>query len=450
MNQLTAHLNFFDLFAPVQSAYLRHHSPETALLRVVNDMGMVVDAGDAALLSLLDKSAAFDTIDHSTLLNRLSVRYGVTGVALSWFSSYLSGRCQSVSLRGVSSTPKPLRYGVPQGSVLGPILYILYTSPVCDIANQHSVPVHFYANDTQHMVRFALNSDGSPQKVAFSALSRYIAETKEWMTTNKLKLNEAKTECLLVFSDSSRVKPISMPLMVGSSPVLPSIFVHYLGAGLDSQLSLEAQIFVTRKKALFHFSRISRLKRFLSKPALAQLLHAFVLSTLDCNNSLLVGCPESKLCVFQKVQIWAARLATGCNRRDHITPYLKSLHWLPVRQRIDSKISLLMFNCLNRTAPSHLTSLVTRYEPPSSLRRLSSRPELVVPRIKSKKYGSTSFSYAGPAIWNSLHFSVRSSTTLAQFRSSLKTHLCRVCFRKLKFICFFFPKSLPCLCPYYL
>jgi hypothetical protein len=205
VKQLTAHLNFFNFFAPVQSGYNRHHSPETALLRVVNDMRMAVDAGDAALLSLLDQSAAFDTINHSTLLNRLSVRYGVTGVALSWFSSYLSDRCQSVSLRGVSSTPKPLRYGVPQRSVLGPVLYILYTAPVCDIANQHNVQVHFYADDTQHMVRFVLNSDGSPQKVAFDRLSRCIAETKEWMTTNKLKLNEAKTDCLLVFSDSSRV-----------------------------------------------------------------------------------------------------------------------------------------------------------------------------------------------------------------------------------------------------
>ena len=123
------------------------------------------------------------------------------------------------------------------------------------------------------------------------------------MTTNKLKLNEAKTDCLLVYSDSARVKPICMPLMVGSSPVLPSTLVHYLGAGLDSQLSMEAQILATRKKALFHLSRISRMKRFLSKTALAQLLHAFVLSTLDCNNSLLVGCPESKLCVFKRFKI---------------------------------------------------------------------------------------------------------------------------------------------------
>jgi len=169
---------------------------------------------------------------------------------------------------------------------------------------------------------------------------------------------------------------------------------------------MEAQIFATRKKALFHLSRISRMKRFLSKPALAQLLHAFVLSTLDCNNSLLVGCPESKQCVLQKVQNWATRLLTGCNRRDHITPYLKPLHWLPVRKRIDFKILLLTFNCLNGSAPSYLTSLVSRYDPPSSLRRLSSRPELVVQRIKSKKYGSTSFSYAGLAIWNSLPFSV--------------------------------------------
>ncbi len=133
-------------------------------------------------------------------------------------------------------------------------------------------------------------------------------------------------------------------------------------------------------------------------------------------------CPDDQsnycpLCVLQKIQNWAARLATGFNRRDHITSYLKSLHWLPVRQRIDFKISLLMFHCLNGTAPIYLTPLVTRYEPASSLRRLSFRPEFVVPRIKSKKYGSTSFSCAGQAIWNSLPFSVRSSTTLAQFRS---------------------------------
>ncbi len=134
---------------------------------------------------------------------------------------------------------------------------------------------------------------------------------------------------------------------------------------------MEAKIFATWKKALFHLSRISRMKRFLSKPALAQLLHAFVLSTPDCNNSLLVGCPESKLRVLQKVQNWAARFATGCNRRDHITPYLKSLYWLPVFQRIDFKITLLMLNCLNETTRSYLTSLVTRYEPPSSFRRLS-------------------------------------------------------------------------------
>ncbi len=254
-----------------------------------------------------------------------------------------------------------------------------------------------------------------------------------------------------LFSDSSRVKPISMPLMVGSSPVLPSTLVHYLGTGLDSQLSMEAQNLATRKKALFHLSRISRMKKFLSKPALAQLLHAFVLSTLDCNNSLLVACPKSKLCVLQKVQNWAARLVTDCNRRDHITPYLKSLHWLPVRQRIDFKISLLMINCLNGTAPSYLTPLVTRYDPPTSLRRLSSRPELVVPRVNSKKYCSTSFLYAGPAIWNS---------SIALFREIfynvgtvpllLENPSLSCCFRKLKFICFLFPMLLPCLFPYYL
>ncbi len=146
----------------------------------------------------------------------------------------------------------------------------------------------------------------------------------------------------------------------------------------------------------------------------------------------------------------------GCSTRDWLQqtrPHhtvSQSLHWLPVRQSIDFKISLLIFNCLNGTAPSYLTSLFTRYEPPSSFRHLSFRPELVLPRIKSKKYGSTSFSYAGPAIWNSLPifreicFNV-STVPLLPESSSLSC-----CFGKLKFICFLFPKSLPCLFPYYL
>ena len=121
-HQLVEHLDLWRLLPDLQSAYRAHHSTETAVLRVLSD---ILDALDFAVLTLLDLSAAFDTVDHTTLLRRLQTTYGITGTALVWFASYLHERKLSVWYRGSSSTPSSLLCGVPQGSVLGPILFLL-------------------------------------------------------------------------------------------------------------------------------------------------------------------------------------------------------------------------------------------------------------------------------------------------------------------------------------
>ena len=135
--QLSKHLSACNLYVPVQSAYRPNHSTETALLKVVNDLLLAVDSGDAAVLALLDQSAAFDTIDHTILLIRLRCCFGLSGAAFSWFKSYLSGRRQSVSISGINSIAVSLLFGVPQGSVLGPVLFTLYNSPIHSITKKH-------------------------------------------------------------------------------------------------------------------------------------------------------------------------------------------------------------------------------------------------------------------------------------------------------------------------
>jgi hypothetical protein len=151
--QLVSHLESQCLFVSAQSAYRAAHSTETALLKVLNDILSSFDNGNSVILALLDQSAAFDTIDHAILLDRLSDRFGVSGLALAWFTSYLDGRRQSVSVGGVTSTPTPLIYGVPQGSVLGPILYILYNSPM------H----HYFADDSQEYESFIPSPSSADQ-----------------------------------------------------------------------------------------------------------------------------------------------------------------------------------------------------------------------------------------------------------------------------------------------
>ena len=143
--QLSHHLHENNPLEPHQSAYHTAHSTETALVRVSNDILRATDNKQSVFLVLLDMSSAFDTIDHSILLSMLNQRYAIGGTALKRFGSYLSDRTQQVRILGESSEPQPLDLGVPQGSVLGSILFTLYSVPLAEIARRHNLSVELYA-----------------------------------------------------------------------------------------------------------------------------------------------------------------------------------------------------------------------------------------------------------------------------------------------------------------
>ena len=155
--QLHKHLSSNNLLPVYQSAYRHHHSTETALLKVVNDMLLNMDEQRVTLLLLLDLSAAFDTVDHGTLLRRLKNSFGIQGKVLSWFQSYLSGRSQVISVHSALSRRFNLDCGVPQGSCLGPLLFTLYTSRLFQIVQAHLPYVHCFADDTQLYISFCPN-----------------------------------------------------------------------------------------------------------------------------------------------------------------------------------------------------------------------------------------------------------------------------------------------------
>ena len=153
--QLSQHLLNNNLYEPYQSAYRTCHSTETALTRVSNDILQALDRKQSVMLVVLDMSAAFDTIDHTILLNMLEVRYGIEGTAHRWFRSYLSDRSQRVRILGKSSGSRPLNLGVPQGSVLGPVIFTMYSAQTASIARSHGLSVHLYADDTQLYISFS-------------------------------------------------------------------------------------------------------------------------------------------------------------------------------------------------------------------------------------------------------------------------------------------------------
>jgi len=147
--QLLDHMHVHKLLPSLQSAYWAQHSTETAVLKVLSDVLTAADRGDLSMLTLLDLSAAFDTVDHPILLRRLMTSHGVNGVVHSWISSYLANRTQCVRYSGSRSTPLPVLCGVPQGSVLGQILFLLYTVDLVQLVESFELYPHLHADDTQ-------------------------------------------------------------------------------------------------------------------------------------------------------------------------------------------------------------------------------------------------------------------------------------------------------------
>ena len=145
--RFSKHLSDKDLYEQMQSAYRPNHNTGTALLRVRNDLLCILHERKAAILVLLDLSAAFDTIDHTIMLTRLRDRFGITATCIAWFELYLVNRSQRIQMHGKISAEHPVVFGVPQGSVLGPLMFICYTAPLGDIARRHGINVHLYADD---------------------------------------------------------------------------------------------------------------------------------------------------------------------------------------------------------------------------------------------------------------------------------------------------------------
>ena len=416
-NQLCDFLHNNSLYEDFQSGFRVHHSTETALVKVTNDLLTASDKGLLSVLVLLDLSAAFDTIDHHILLQRLEHLIGIKGTALSWFKSYLSDRFQFVHVKNESSMHAKVKHGVPQGSVLGPILFTLYMLPLGNIIRKHSINFHCYADDTQ--LYLSMKPDETNQ---LTKLQACLKDIKTWMTCNFLLLNSDKTEVIVLGPKHLRNTLSNDIATLDGITLASSTTVRNLGVIFDQDLSFNSHIKQISRTAFFHLRNIAKIRHIMSQKDAEKLVHAFVTSRLDYCNSLLSGCSNKSLKTLQLIQNAAARVLTRTRKRDHISPVLASLHWLPVKSRIEFKILLLTYKALNGQAPLYLKELLVPYYPTRALRSQNTGL-LVVPKVSKSRMGGRAFNYQAPLLWNHLPVSVREADTLSTFKSRLKTFL---------------------------
>ena len=514
--QLNAHLDDNALRDPFQSAYRAGHSTETALIRVTNDIATALDRKCTTILVLLDLSCAFGTINHKILLRRLEHSVGISGAALEWLHSYVSERYHQVAVSSAKSSHCLLERGVPQGSVLGPLLYCVYTRPIGDIVTRHGLQYHCYADDTQiyvtvekdvsiesalarietciievagtinhkillrrlehsvgisgaalewlhsyvseryHQVAVSsaksshcLLERGVPQGSVLgpllycvytrpigdivtrhglqyhcyaddtqiyvtvekdvsieSALARIetcIIEVAAWMAKNDLNLNAKKSQAIIFQPSKHRVnKQPEVCVEIAGHRISLSTSVRNLGVVFDSRLSMEEQVAQTAKLCYYQLRNIGQIRSSITEGACRTLVHALITSRLDYGNGLLYGIPQVTIQRLQRIQNCAARIVTRTRKYEHITPVLRLLHWLPVRQRTLFKVLVFTYCALNATAPNYLVQLINHRNVARTLRSSTSTELLFVPKSRTMMYDDRCFEVASPILWNNL------------------------------------------------
>ena len=411
--QLRLHLQHNNIGDPFQSAYRPSHSVETAIVSIQDDILRSLDTRKHVVLVLLDLSAAFDIIDLDLLLAELD-RIGVRGNALCWLESYLTDRIQCVDVDGHLSCNIQLRHGVPQGSVLSPLLFSVYCAGLYEVFSKHGIRYHVYADDIQLCVDFPRNDAAS----AADRISRCVIDVKVWLASRYLLLNETKTEAVLFSVPNNRV-PQPPPLLIDicGCNVSTSANIRDLGVHVDSTMSMAAYVSRTCRTTYAQLRGIARIRSSLPLRACKTLVHALVTSRLDFGNAALYGITGTLLHRLEMVQRSAARVVLCPRRRDQhsMTAALRELHWLPVAQRIQFQLLTLMHGAVHANTPRYLADRISPYVPCRSLHS-ADQSLIVVPRVNLERLGRRAFSCAGPALWNSLPIGLRTQRDSKHFK----------------------------------
>ena len=299
-----------------QFGYKKNHSTESLVLEIVDETLIGFDQKTANILILLDMSAAFDTVDLRKLLSILENKIGLKGTVLKWFQSFLLGRHQKVKVNGVLSGVLMTLYGVPQGSVLGPVLFNIYVSSLSSVMKNQGLLASSYADDTNTRIKLNL----SFQYYTIShCIPQLMNDIYAWMNSHFLKLNPQKTEIILLCPPQFKNVDKLNGAFINNNCIRFSDRVKLLGVHIDCSLSFDYHISSLVSNCMFHLKNIAKIKRFLTRDETEKLIHAFMTSKFDYCNALLYGVKSTSLSKLQAVQNKAARTLLSLPSHEPVT-----------------------------------------------------------------------------------------------------------------------------------
>ena len=420
--QIQEYLTEYSLYPKYQSAYRKHHSCETALLKVVNDIQLEISNKQMVALIALDLSSAFDTIDHKHLIRKLKQDFGISGNVLKWLDSYLTNRTFAVRIGDIDGKPVLLLFGVPQGSILGPLLFILYIHDMVRIAEKYGLQVHFYADDSEMYIGFSPLTEASKSMLA---VKKCLNEVRNWMHANFLKINMGKTN-VMFFGRHQELNLFNVDITIEGQYFASGLdnksFVT-LGIKLDNKLSMQSMVSECVQSCYFQLKNLQSIRRCLTTDEKITMVHTNILSRLDYGNVLLAASPKSLINRYQKVMNASVRFIYNLRNSQSVYMYQKQCHFLPAKYRVMYKSCLIIFKTLNNLAPEYLNDMALLQTQTRGNLRSSSDYMLVTYPLSNK-----CLQYHLAKNWNDLPYSLRCLPTIHAFKTSLKTHYFRLAF----------------------
>ena len=410
--RLDHHMDVHGLHEPSQFAYKAEHNTETMMLNLTDEALRGFDNNMATVVIFLDLSAAFDTIDINKLLEILENEIGIGGTALQWFQSFLTGRTQRVKISGEYSESLEVPCGAPQGSVLGPKIFNINVRSQRLVFNYCKFSSSCFADDSNGRRTFALKFQFN---VLTAEITKCMDEIIQWSFEHFMKINPDKTEILLLRPSSLNNEVTINGILYHGQCIRFSDCVKNVGVYVDKNLNLDKHVNTVVSHGYKILKDIGRIKKYVSRKHLEELVHAVISSRLDYCNSLFMNMSKDNMFKFQKLQNTAARLILGRRKRDSATEALKELHWLNVDARITFKVLLLVFKVLRGKCNMSLTYKGFNGRPDDFLK-------LETPNFKTK-YGQRLFEYNGSRLWNALPLSIRTEENIEVYKKKIKTML---------------------------
>ena len=409
-----AYLSKYDILHKSQSGFRKNHSCNTALISLLDEWLKNIDKGEITGAIFFDLRKAFDVVDHEILLQKLRL-HNFDSRAMTWMQSYLSNRYQCIVTSKISSSLQQVKSGVPQGSVLGPALFLIFINDMPLFINEAYAEI--YADDT------TVHTASKDEKVIETKLQVSATNFKSWCLQHKMFVHLAKTSFMNIGTRQNLLNIDNINIIIDNENISGVENQKLLGIIIDKTLSWDKQIDSVCLNISRRITLLKILSKYVDESSLKQYYNAYILPIFDYGCMIWGQCSTYNMNRLLKLQKRAARIIL---QADFMTPskqMFQKLGWLTFAKRVQYHTCVMVFKSLNGLAPEYLTNLLTRQsETHSRNLRSNDKYMLKIPFARTAYY-EKSFSVTGPRLWNSLPLQIRQSTGLNSFTKLLKVYL---------------------------